>query len=266
MDQIKENRDAHLAAMIDRLQEKERHAALVRKNKELREELREELTAWASHKSWLPWSINVPPSSPSLLPRPALTLLRHPTDTQPCRLRGSNTSPPHHNTPRHQYSPLSVLSVDTNIINTHLESWINLLILEKMWEYGYYFVNTFFLKSICLSVYPSISLSIMVGEVHATIVLYCAYNFKHLVCNWLTFQFLKFDSTTIFLWKPSVLWVGCRLTFAVFPDDVMMMMFLCLCKEWQSVYLHHRLLEIATYPICISLTHTHLFSTRTLGT
>ncbi|XP_034552993.1 stathmin-2a [Notolabrus celidotus] len=39
MDQIKENRDAHLAAMIERLQEKERHAALVRKNKELREEL-----------------------------------------------------------------------------------------------------------------------------------------------------------------------------------------------------------------------------------
>ncbi|XP_003966143.1 stathmin-2a [Takifugu rubripes] len=39
MDQIKENRDAHLAAMLERLQEKERHAALVRKNKELREEL-----------------------------------------------------------------------------------------------------------------------------------------------------------------------------------------------------------------------------------
>ncbi|XP_070767711.1 stathmin-2a isoform X1 [Enoplosus armatus] len=39
MEQIKENRDAHLAAMIERLQEKERHAAVVRKNKELREEL-----------------------------------------------------------------------------------------------------------------------------------------------------------------------------------------------------------------------------------
>lgn len=68
MDQIKENRDAHLAAMLERLQEKvrksqnsiprrsailfprldhcgslitfqERRAALVRKNKELREEL-----------------------------------------------------------------------------------------------------------------------------------------------------------------------------------------------------------------------------------
>ncbi|XP_041649351.1 stathmin-2a isoform X1 [Cheilinus undulatus] len=39
MDQIKENRDAHLAAMMERLQEKERHAAMVRKNKELREEL-----------------------------------------------------------------------------------------------------------------------------------------------------------------------------------------------------------------------------------
>ncbi|XP_029308366.1 stathmin-2a [Cottoperca gobio] len=39
MDQIKENREAHLAAMIERLQERERHAALVRKNKELREEL-----------------------------------------------------------------------------------------------------------------------------------------------------------------------------------------------------------------------------------
>ncbi|XP_054639006.1 stathmin-2a [Dunckerocampus dactyliophorus] len=39
MEQIKENRDAHLAAMLERLQEKERHAALVRRNKELREEL-----------------------------------------------------------------------------------------------------------------------------------------------------------------------------------------------------------------------------------
>ncbi|KAK9513719.1 hypothetical protein VZT92_027229 [Zoarces viviparus] len=39
MEQIKENRDAHLAAIMKRLQEKERHAAVVRKNKELREEL-----------------------------------------------------------------------------------------------------------------------------------------------------------------------------------------------------------------------------------
>ncbi|KAM3614785.1 uncharacterized protein V6R79_018982 [Siganus canaliculatus] len=39
MEQIKENRDAYMAAMLERLQEKERHAALVRKNKELREEL-----------------------------------------------------------------------------------------------------------------------------------------------------------------------------------------------------------------------------------
>ncbi|KAK5862375.1 hypothetical protein PBY51_017779 [Eleginops maclovinus] len=38
MEQIKENREAHLAAMMERLQERERHAALVRKNKELREE------------------------------------------------------------------------------------------------------------------------------------------------------------------------------------------------------------------------------------
>ncbi|KAM9806612.1 stathmin-2a isoform X1 [Syngnathus typhle] len=37
MEQIKENRDAHLAAMMERLQEKERHAALVRRNKEMRE-------------------------------------------------------------------------------------------------------------------------------------------------------------------------------------------------------------------------------------
>ncbi|XP_051922102.1 stathmin-2a isoform X2 [Hippocampus zosterae] len=37
MEQIKENRDAHLAAMLERLQEKERHAALVRRNKEMRE-------------------------------------------------------------------------------------------------------------------------------------------------------------------------------------------------------------------------------------
>lgn len=39
MDQIKENREAHLAAMLERLQEKERHAEIVRRNKELREEL-----------------------------------------------------------------------------------------------------------------------------------------------------------------------------------------------------------------------------------
>ncbi|XP_061531747.1 stathmin-2a isoform X2 [Phyllopteryx taeniolatus] len=39
MEQIKENRDAQLAAMLERLQEKERHAALVRRNKEMREEL-----------------------------------------------------------------------------------------------------------------------------------------------------------------------------------------------------------------------------------
>ncbi|XP_064802747.1 stathmin-2-like [Oncorhynchus masou masou] len=39
MEQIKENREAHLAAMMERLQEKERHAAMVRRNKELREEL-----------------------------------------------------------------------------------------------------------------------------------------------------------------------------------------------------------------------------------
>lgn len=39
MEQIKENRDAHLQAMLERLQEKERHAEVVRKNKELREEL-----------------------------------------------------------------------------------------------------------------------------------------------------------------------------------------------------------------------------------
>jgi hypothetical protein len=39
MDQIKENREAHLAAMLERLQERERHAEIVRRNKELREEL-----------------------------------------------------------------------------------------------------------------------------------------------------------------------------------------------------------------------------------
>ncbi|KAL6058764.1 hypothetical protein STEG23_008618, partial [Scotinomys teguina] len=35
MEQIKENREANLAAIIERLQEKERHAAEVRRNKEL---------------------------------------------------------------------------------------------------------------------------------------------------------------------------------------------------------------------------------------
>ncbi|XP_007256571.1 stathmin-2a [Astyanax mexicanus] len=39
MEQIDENRRAHIAAMMERLQEKERHAAVVRRNKELREEL-----------------------------------------------------------------------------------------------------------------------------------------------------------------------------------------------------------------------------------
>lgn len=39
MEQIKENREAYLAAMLERLQEKERHAAVVRRNKELKEEL-----------------------------------------------------------------------------------------------------------------------------------------------------------------------------------------------------------------------------------
>ncbi|XP_051948912.1 stathmin-2-like [Xyrauchen texanus] len=39
MEQIKENRDAHLAAMLERLHEQEKHAQEVRRNKELREEL-----------------------------------------------------------------------------------------------------------------------------------------------------------------------------------------------------------------------------------
>ncbi|XP_019948091.1 stathmin-2a [Paralichthys olivaceus] len=39
MDQIKENREALMMAMIERLQEKERHAAVVRRNKEMREEV-----------------------------------------------------------------------------------------------------------------------------------------------------------------------------------------------------------------------------------
>ncbi|KAF6737958.1 Stathmin-2-A [Oryzias melastigma] len=39
MDQIEENRQAYLAALMERLQERERHAQVVRRNKELREEL-----------------------------------------------------------------------------------------------------------------------------------------------------------------------------------------------------------------------------------
>ncbi|XP_016093895.1 stathmin-2-like isoform X2 [Sinocyclocheilus grahami] len=39
MEQIKENRDTHIAAMLERLHEKEKHAQEVRRNKELREEL-----------------------------------------------------------------------------------------------------------------------------------------------------------------------------------------------------------------------------------
>ncbi|KAJ8403002.1 hypothetical protein AAFF_G00359180 [Aldrovandia affinis] len=39
MEQIKENRQAYLASIMERLQEKEKHAMVVRRNKELREEL-----------------------------------------------------------------------------------------------------------------------------------------------------------------------------------------------------------------------------------
>ncbi|KAH0622928.1 hypothetical protein JD844_025844 [Phrynosoma platyrhinos] len=38
MESNKENREAHLAAMLERLQEKDKHAEEVRKNKELKEE------------------------------------------------------------------------------------------------------------------------------------------------------------------------------------------------------------------------------------
>ncbi|XP_018582607.1 stathmin-2b [Scleropages formosus] len=39
MEQIRENREAYLTSIMERQQEKERHAQLVRRNKELREEL-----------------------------------------------------------------------------------------------------------------------------------------------------------------------------------------------------------------------------------
>uniref|UniRef100_A0A9J7YX91 Stathmin n=1 Tax=Cyprinus carpio carpio TaxID=630221 RepID=A0A9J7YX91_CYPCA len=39
MEQIKENREAHIAALLERLYEKEKHAQVVRRNKELMEEL-----------------------------------------------------------------------------------------------------------------------------------------------------------------------------------------------------------------------------------
>ncbi|XP_046875006.1 stathmin-2b isoform X1 [Hypomesus transpacificus] len=39
MEQIKENRQAYLASIMERLQEKEKHAQMVRRNKELREEI-----------------------------------------------------------------------------------------------------------------------------------------------------------------------------------------------------------------------------------
>ncbi|KAA0710519.1 Stathmin-3 [Triplophysa tibetana] len=39
MEQIKENRDAYIASLMERLHEKERHAEVVRRNKEIREEL-----------------------------------------------------------------------------------------------------------------------------------------------------------------------------------------------------------------------------------
>lgn len=51
MEQIKENREANLAALIERLQEKERHAAEVRRNKELQVEL----SGW--EQQWWMWPI-----------------------------------------------------------------------------------------------------------------------------------------------------------------------------------------------------------------
>lgn len=103
----------------------ERHAAVVRKNKELREEL----TAWTSQKSWLSWSIYVSPSSPPPSPGPALILLR--TNDQPRRSRCSKISSPPHSTPLHHYSLLSVLLVDTNIRNTQLRNeWICLFSIK----------------------------------------------------------------------------------------------------------------------------------------
>lgn len=112
--------------------------------------------------------------------------------------------------------------------------------------------------SISLSLYPSIYHGGW-NKYRDCIVLRCTIS----NIDW-RFGSWNLTSQPFFLWKPSVLWVGCRLTFAVFPDCVIMMMFLCLCKEWQSVYLQDKLLKISPYRICIFLVHTHSFPT--LGT
>lgn len=146
MEQIKENRDAHLAAMMERLQEKVRnvdisvrespgplvlktdcsHSVVLMFSGETcsfgaQEERAEGRADSMSLTQALTSVVHRRPSIQTCsLPSPALT---HPrTGTQPWRLRGSRTSPPHHNTLYHQYSPLSVLSVNTSINNTHFDN------------------------------------------------------------------------------------------------------------------------------------------------
>lgn len=142
MEQIKENREAHLAAMIERLQEKVKNSGIAVEKKSMCPLLRlcnyfysvvlafsgetcshgaqEQRTEGRADSMSPHTSPDFHGPSTSLHPPPAITLLR--TDTQPWRPRGLRTLPPHHKTPHHQYSLLSVLSVDTNISNTHLES------------------------------------------------------------------------------------------------------------------------------------------------
>lgn len=162
MDQIKENREAYLAAMLERLQEKVRMAPVV---------LVTCTTANQSPPSWWLTSLAVW-SSPGetcsrgaqeqraegradrmsiaevltsivhlrhfIQPPPVPALILSRTDTQTWSPRGGGSH--HHTTPHHsttipqyynttilQYSPLSVFSVDTNISITSLRNWMDVL-------------------------------------------------------------------------------------------------------------------------------------------
>ncbi|EPQ08033.1 Stathmin-4 [Myotis brandtii] len=55
MESNKENREAHLAAMLERLQEKDKHAEEVRKNKELKEEASSSVTVTLPNYKLGPW-------------------------------------------------------------------------------------------------------------------------------------------------------------------------------------------------------------------
>lgn len=72
------------------------------------------------------------------------------------------------------------------------EKWMDLFIFDKMWEYGYYFVN---ISS------PTLFIDYGKWSTHSNLSCTSLYDIKHLVCRWLLFQSLKFYSLPIYLWK-----------------------------------------------------------------